>query len=53
MTCAPNDTDRCGLRTCIVRELAERIEPFDFWAFEIDEPGALATGGSYVDPVYF
>jgi len=37
----------------IVTDLADELEPFDFWAFDIPEPQALATGGFYVDPVYF
>lgn len=37
----------------IVTNLADELEPFDFWAFDIPEPQALATGGFYVDPVYF
>ena len=37
----------------VVAGLAEVIEPFDFWAFNIPEPPALAAGGFYVDPVYF
>jgi hypothetical protein len=37
----------------VVSDLAEEIEPFDFWAFDIPEPAALAERGFYVDPVYF
>lgn len=37
----------------IVRELAEDIEAFDFWAFELDEPASLAIHGFYVDAIYF
>ena len=37
----------------VVTELAEKIEPFDFWAFDVTEPHALAQGGFYVDPIYF
>lgn len=37
----------------VVMSLAEEIEPFDFWAFNIAEPKALAERGFYVDPVYF
>lgn len=37
----------------VVTALADRLEPFDFWAFEVAEPRALAEGGFYVDPVYF
>lgn len=33
--------------------LAEIIEPFDFWAFDLEEPPRLAANGFYVDPVYF
>jgi hypothetical protein len=36
----------------VLAELAEEVEVFDFWAFEIPEPAALANG-FYVDPVYF
>ena len=37
----------------VVTELADRLEPFDFWAFDVPEPRALGDGGFYVDPVYF
>jgi hypothetical protein len=37
----------------VLSELAESIEVFDFWAFNIPEPPALAERGFYVDPVYF
>jgi hypothetical protein len=37
----------------VVRELAEEIEVFDFWAFDIPEPAALAERGFYIDPIYF
>ena len=37
----------------VVAELADEIEVFDFWAFDITEPKALAERGFYVDPVYF
>jgi hypothetical protein len=37
----------------IVRAMAEEVEVFDFWAFEIPEPKALVERGFYVDPVYF
>jgi hypothetical protein len=36
-----------------LRSLADRSEPFDFWAFAIEEPPGLATRGHYVDPIYF
>lgn len=36
----------------VVSELAEEIEEFDFWAFDLPEPESL-RGGFYVDPVYF
>lgn len=37
----------------VVDELAEEIEEFDFWAFNLSEPEELQRGGFYVDPVYF
>lgn len=37
----------------VVTELADQLEPFDFWAFDIPQPRALGEGGFYVDPVYF
>lgn len=37
----------------VLRDLAEDLEVFDFWAFELEEPASLATAGFYVDPVYF
>ena len=37
----------------VVSELAAEIEPFDFWAFELPEPAAVAAKGLYVDPIYF
>ena len=37
----------------VVTELAEQVEPFDFWAFDVPEPAELLEGGFYVDPVYF
>ena len=37
----------------VVTELADQLEPFDFWAFDVAEPRALDAGGFYVDPVYF
>ena len=37
----------------MLRELAEDIEVFDFWAFDLDEPVSLATHGFYVDAIYF
>lgn len=37
----------------VLKELAEDVEVFDFWAFEIPEPPGLQTRGFYVDPVYF
>ena len=37
----------------VVTELADQLEPFDFWAFDVEEPRALLEGGFYVDPVYF
>lgn len=37
----------------VVMEMAERVEPFDFWAFDIPEPPTLGDHGFYVDPVYF
>jgi len=37
----------------VLRELGVAIEPYDFWAFEIECPGDLAETGFYVDPVYF
>ncbi len=37
----------------VLRDLAEDLEVFDFWAFELDEPASLTTSGFYVDPVYF
>lgn len=36
----------------VVIALAESIEEFDFWAFDLEEPAALVNG-FYVDPVYF
>lgn len=37
----------------VVDELAEELEEFDFWAFDLPEPEALQQRGFYVDPVYF
>ena len=37
----------------VVTELAEQVEPFDFWAFDVPEPAELLEGGFYVDTVYF
>ena len=37
----------------VVMSLAESVEEFDFWAFELEEPAALRERGFYVDPVYF
>jgi len=37
----------------VVRDLAEEIEVFDFWAFDVPEPAALAERGFYIDPIYF
>ena len=37
----------------VVADLAEHIEVFDFWAFNVSEPPGLAQHGFYVDPVYF
>ena len=37
----------------VLAELADTIEPYDFWAFNIPCPADLATTGFYVDPVYF
>ena len=37
----------------VVSELAEEVEPFDFWAFNLSEPAELGARGFYVDPVYF
>jgi hypothetical protein len=37
----------------VVMSLAESVEEFDFWAFDLEEPAALADRGFYVDPVYF
>lgn len=37
----------------VVMSLAESVEEFDFWAFDLEEPAALAERGFYVDPVYF
>lgn len=37
----------------VVADLADEIEVFDFWAFDITEPPSLAERGFYVDPVYF
>jgi hypothetical protein len=36
-----------------VAALAEEIEEFDFWAFDLPEPKALQEHGFYVDPIYF
>lgn len=36
----------------VLADLAEEVEVFDFWAFQIPEPASLANG-FYVDPVYF
>lgn len=36
----------------VVSELAESIEEFDFWAFDLPEPESIRSG-FYVDPVYF
>lgn len=37
----------------VLSELAERSEPYDFWAFNIECPADLETTGFYVDPIYF
>jgi len=36
-----------------LRELAARVEPFDFWTPAIPEPAGARERGLYVDPVYF
>jgi len=37
----------------VLSDLADDIEVFDFWAFELDEPASLASHGFYVDAIYF
>jgi hypothetical protein len=37
----------------VVSDLAEEIEAFDFWAFDLAEPAGLQQHGFYVDPLYF
>jgi hypothetical protein len=37
----------------VISDLAEKMEEFGFWAFEIPEPPSLKTNGFYVDPIYF
>ena len=37
----------------VLTALAESVEEFDFWAFDLPEPAALTERGFYVDPVYF
>jgi len=37
----------------VVMDLAEAVEPYDLWTFEIPEPEGTAERGIYVDPVYF
>lgn len=37
----------------VVADLADGIEVFDFWAFNVPEPAGIAEHGFYVDPVYF
>lgn len=37
----------------VLRELADDIEVFDFWAFDLEEPASLRTHGFYVDAIYF
>jgi len=37
----------------VLVDMAEEIEPYDFWTFSIDEPPGASERGVYVDPVYF
>lgn len=37
----------------VITELADHVEPFDFWAFDVPEPPSITDHGFYVDPVYF
>ena len=36
----------------VVFDLAEEVETFDFWAFDLPAPASF-DGGFYVDPAYF
>lgn len=46
-------TSEASATFAAVAGLAEEIEEFDFWAFDLPEPAALQHRGFYVDPIYF